>query len=149
MGANRLFGPAVLADQRHELAGVECACVLLGAVLEDQQQVLLCLDQLNPLEYQDQGHWFELMQSIHYASGGDPEVKAVFQSWSAEDQNYAADGEIVSLRWDSLNENVEGGVGVGTLFKHVGDAGGTPYLPAAMVFQPSFSAARAIARLNL
>jgi len=101
-----------------------------------KQQVLMILDQLSPLDYQDQGDWFELMQAIHYASGGDDEVKDDWVKWSTSDPNYAGDAEVISQRWDSLDENVEGGIGVGTLFKHVGDAGGTPYLPASMVFKP-------------
>lgn len=101
------------------------------------RQVLMCLDQLDPCAdpYNSHEGWFELMQAVHFASGGDQEAKEAFVAWSAENPAYAGDSEQVEYRWDTLDPDFEGGVGVGTLFKHVSEAGGTPYLPASMVFE--------------
>lgn len=96
-----------------------------------------CLGQLDPEAYREHDQWFELMEAVHFASGGDPEVREDFVAWSARDPQYADYSEDVRARWDSLDPDPEGpAVGVGTLFKHVMDAGGDPRTPPELDFEP-------------
>lgn len=100
-----------------------------------KEHVVHCLDQLSVEGYRDQDEWFELMQAVHFASGGDDEVRAIFIQWSTADPEYIDHAEVIQGRWDSLDPDPDGpAIGVGTLYKHVGDAGGSPHVPASMVF---------------
>lgn len=102
-----------------------------------KEHVVHCLDQLSVEKYRDHDEWFELMQAVHYASGGSDEVRAAFIRWSTGDPEYADDAEVIQGRWDSLDPDPKGDVvGVGTLFMHVANAGGSPHVPASMVFEP-------------
>lgn len=101
----------------------------------EERHVLHCLRQLDPEKYKEHDRWLELMMAVHYASGGDPEVREAFAAWSTSDPEYAGHEPIIRTRWDSLRADVDGpAVGVGTLFKHVADAGGSPHLPGSEVF---------------
>lgn len=99
------------------------------------QELVACLDQLEPEEYRDHDRWLELMMAAHAATAG--EGRAQFVAWSASDPEYADQGEEIATRWDSLTAGQAGGITLGTLYKHVLDAGGAiPPAPASEDFQP-------------
>jgi len=74
---------------------------------------------LDPQDFADNDRWIQLAMSCYHASQGMGED--VFVEWSISDPNYAADEEMIRMRWQSL----EGGEGVtaATLYKYVTDAG--------------------------
>jgi hypothetical protein len=82
------------------------------------------------------GQWFSLLAAAHHASGGHPNACELFVEWSIRDPDYRNDAEAIRTRWMSLDPEFEGGFTVGTLIQHVREAGGSPRLPAHLVFEP-------------
>lgn len=84
-----------------------------------------CLDQIDVVDYRgDHERWRELMTACHSASGGSLEGCETFVAWCVGDPAYAQDAEEIRYRWDTFDAG--GAVRVGTLYKHVRDAGGIP-----------------------
>lgn len=101
----------------------------------DPAHVASLVRQLDVADYRDHDEWFELMQSAHYASGGDLGAREAFVEWCTADPPYADHGEQIRARWHSLHADPEGpAVATGTLLKRVVDAGGNPNPPAAQEF---------------
>lgn len=64
------------------------------------QQIEVGLELLDTTLFQSQDDWFGLMCSVHWLSGG--EARQQFVEWSARDNEYADQMEVVATRWDSL-----------------------------------------------
>lgn len=99
-------------------------------------QIVAMLDSMDPSEFDSNDPWFKLMSAVHQATGG--EARDEFIAWSTGDGQYADDGAIIGLRWDSLSADKEGAkVGKGTLdqlvIKH-GDRNTIPKHTAAEEF---------------
>lgn len=101
----------------------------------DPGHLLHLLQQLEVTDFAEHDRWFEIMQAVHYCSGGDPEMRAEFVKWSTADPKYAGDSEVITKRWDSLNASPTGpAIGAGTLFMYVTASGGNPNPPATLEF---------------
>lgn len=83
-----------------------------------------CLNQLDVLAYKSHDDWLELMIACHSAVSGDVRGREVFVQWSCADPEYGDARGVIESRWDSFRPNEQGGITIGTLYKHVIDAGG-------------------------
>ncbi len=93
----------------------------------DDARLATLLEALDPQDYADNDTWITLAMACYHATQGQGEE--AFVAWSMSDPNYAADEEMVRMRWNSLG----GGEGVtsATLFKAVIDAGRSDLLRKA------------------
>lgn len=85
------------------------------------EQIERCLALLDPTDFQGHDKWLSLMMSCHSGTSGDPEAREAFIAWSTRDPRYAADGDQIRYRWNSLRP--DGGVTIGTLYGYITETG--------------------------
>lgn len=81
------------------------------------------LSHLDPTKFDSNDTWFNLMCSVHWASGGAAEEE--FVAWSLSDPNYADHEELIRTRWESLGQGDPTAVAIrsGYFFKCLKEAG--------------------------
>lgn len=77
----------------------------------EPEQIERMLEGLDVEEFRDHEEWLRLMQSCHYASGG--QAREEFLAWSTSDPVYSDHDAIIGRRWDSLRSDREGPVVTG------------------------------------
>jgi len=70
----------------------------------DAKELATILLYLAPEQYRDQGIWFSLMASCHFATGGDTVALDTFIAWSTQDALYADASDKIESRWASLSK---------------------------------------------
>lgn len=99
-----------------------------GGGEHDQEELADMLDQLDPEDFREHEDWLTLMQACHHATAGDGRQE--FIEWSTRDPDYADDGPMIGLRWDSLHADASGSrVTYRTLHKIMRDNGAGDLIP--------------------
>lgn len=70
----------------------------------DEAELGGILTYLAPEQYRDQGIWFSLMASCHFATGGSTKGLDTFIAWSTQDAQYSDAGGDIEKRWASLSK---------------------------------------------
>lgn len=109
-----------------------------GGGVHTPADVAAMLAGLDPLNFPDNGPWFDIMCACHHASGGD--AREEFIAWSWSDPKFTGD-ESVGERWDLLHREKPGAITVRTLYKALSDAGKAALIPKskADAFEDDYS----------
>ena len=86
------------------------------------EQLTTLLANLDATEFATNDDWITIMMACHDATAGSEEGMQAFAEWSASDPAYGDQSGEIRHRWESITPG--GGVTIGTLLKHVRDAGG-------------------------
>jgi len=121
--------PAALLEAIAKPERDESAAVASGEYTPEELATML--DALDPVDFQDQGDWFQLMQACHHATAG--EGREEFIEWSTSDPAYSDDAHRIGVRWDSLDADRLNGVTYKTLHKRLRDVGREDAIPGLVV----------------
>jgi hypothetical protein len=87
--------------------------------LLNAERLEICLQGLDVTEYRDHDRWLEIMMACRHAC---PEGETEFVSWSIGDPLYSNVDHEIAGRWRSLDPEVDGGITIATLYKHLAEA---------------------------
>lgn len=86
------------------------------------EELSRCLALLDPVSYNTNGPWLEIMMACHHGTGG--EGRQEFIDWSTGDPQFADHAWEIGRRWDSLKVSDGEGITVRTLYRDIIKAGG-------------------------
>jgi hypothetical protein len=84
---------------------------------------------LNIMDYGTRDDHLAMLFACHAATGGSADGLKVFKAWSAGNPEHKNKAGNIERKWDSADDEREDGIGAGTLYKALKDAGRADLIP--------------------